>query len=151
MGGFHLRGFEGLSLFHRYEHESRKWIQVRGVGDAPKVSPCFHTVEVYKGNMVIVGGVSFEGDKGKRFNTEILAFNLEREEWLRARGGLNIKHHASTLFGSTLMISGGLNEKERFNEDLIFITFTGGSILNPLIFTVLQRSFPTVLDTPRGS
>lgn len=67
-------------------------------------------------------------------------FNLERSEWLRARGGLNIKHHASTLFGSTLMISGGLNEKEKFNEDLIFITFTGGTVLNPLIFTVHNQA-----------
>jgi hypothetical protein len=109
LGGFHQRGFEGLSLFHRYDVEGRKWVQVRGAGEAPKVSPCFHTVEVYRGNMVIVGGVSFEGEKGKRFNTELLVFNLERSEWLRARGGLNIKHHASTLFGSTLMISGGIN------------------------------------------
>ena len=51
-----------------------------------------------------------------------------------------MKHHASTLFGSTLMISGGINEKEKFNEDLIFITFTGGNLLNPLIFTVRNQA-----------
>lgn len=59
--------------------------------------------------MVIVGGVSFDGDKGKRFNTELLIYNLEKGEWLHARGGVSLKHHASTLFGSTLMISGGIN------------------------------------------
>lgn len=38
-------------------------------------------------------------------------FNMEKGEWLRGRGGVSLKHHASTLFGSTLMISGGLNDK----------------------------------------
>jgi hypothetical protein len=35
-----------------------------------------------------------------------------------------------------LIISGGINEKERYSEDLYFVTFTGGNLLNPLIFTV---------------
>lgn len=35
---------------------------------------------------------------------------MERGEWLKARaGGVSLKNHASTLFGSTLMISGGIN------------------------------------------
>jgi len=38
-------------------------------------------------------------------------FNLEKEEWLRARIGVSLKNHATTLFGSTLMISGGITER----------------------------------------
>jgi hypothetical protein len=59
LGGYHQRGFEGLSLFHKYDQEGRKWTQVRSAGEGPKVSPCFHTVEIYRGNVVVVGGVSF--------------------------------------------------------------------------------------------
>ena len=37
---------------------------------------------------------------------------MERNEWLKARGGgVSLKNHASTLFGSTMMVSGGINEK----------------------------------------
>lgn len=32
LGGYHQRGFEGLSLFHKYDFELRKWVQVRGMG-----------------------------------------------------------------------------------------------------------------------
>lgn len=113
---------------------------MKGVGDCPKISPCFHSVELYRNHLVLLGGVSLDGEKGKRFNTELLMFNLERGEWLRARGGVSLKHHASTQFGSTLMISGGINEKEKFSEDLIFISFGGGNIQNPLIFTVHNHS-----------
>jgi hypothetical protein len=38
------------------------------------------------------------------------------------------------------MISGGINEKDKFNEDIYFVTFTGGSILTPLIFSVPNNS-----------
>lgn len=56
-----------------------------------------------------------EGQKGKRFNSELLVFNIERGQWLKARGGISLKNHASTLFGSTIMVSGGINEKDKFN------------------------------------
>lgn len=56
-----------------------------------------------------------EGQKGKRFNCELLVFNIERGQWLKARGGISLKNHASTLFGSTIMVSGGINEKDKFN------------------------------------
>ena len=59
LGGYHQQGYEGLSLFHRYDYENRKWIQVKSQGESPKLSPCFHTVEVYKNNLIIIGGVSF--------------------------------------------------------------------------------------------
>lgn len=67
-------------------------------------------------------------------------FSLEKGEWLRARGGVSLKHHASTLFASTLMISGGLNDKEKFSEDLYFVNFTGGNLINPLIFAVKNQA-----------
>lgn len=140
LGGYHQHGTEGLSLFHGYDLEGKKWVQVKGGGEVPKFCPCFHTVEVYRSNLVVVGGVSLEGEKGKRFNSDLLVFSLERGEWLRARGGVNLKSHASTQFGSTVMISGGINEKERFSEDMYFITFTGGNILSPLIFGVHNHS-----------
>lgn len=116
LGGYQQHGSEGLTLFHSYEFENRKWVQVRSQGDAPRVCPCFHTVELYRGHMVVVGGVTLEGEKGKRFNSELLVFNLEKGEWLRARGGISLKNHASTIFGSTIMVSGGVNEKDRFSE-----------------------------------
>jgi hypothetical protein len=55
---------------------------------------------------------------------------------MRARGGVNLKHHATTLIGSFLMISGGVNEKYKSNEELIFINFGGANIQNPLIYTI---------------
>ena len=55
---------------------------------------------------------------------------------MRARGGISIKNHASTLFGSTIMVSGGINEKDRFSEELYFITFTSGNVNSPLILSV---------------
>jgi hypothetical protein len=41
--------------------EGKKWVQVKSQGDAPKVSPCFHSVEVYKNNAIVVGGIDLEG------------------------------------------------------------------------------------------
>ena len=67
-------------------------------------------------------------------------FNLEKGEWLRSRTGIAIKHHASTIFGSTIMVSGGVNEKLKSNEDIYFITFTGGSLLTPLHFTARNNT-----------
>jgi hypothetical protein len=34
------------------------------------------------------------------------------------------------------MISGGVNEKYKSNEELIFINFGGANIQNPLIYTI---------------
>jgi hypothetical protein len=41
------------------------------------------------------------------------------------------------------MISGGINEKEKFIEELIFITFTGGNMFNPSPSQCATKSRPT--------
>ena len=61
LGGYHQNAGEGLSLFHSYDLEGKKWVQVKAQGEVPKATPCFHTVEVYRNNMVILGGISLEG------------------------------------------------------------------------------------------
>lgn len=38
------------------------------------------------------------------------------------------------------MISGGINDKEKYSEDLHFITFTGGTTLNPLNFNLKNQA-----------
>jgi hypothetical protein len=40
---------------------------------------------------------------------------LDKGEWLKTRSGINLKNHASTIFGSTIMVSGGINEKDKYN------------------------------------
>ena len=63
-------------------------------------------------------------------------FNLDKNEWVKVRTGIALKHHASTVFGSTLMVSGGINEKLKYNEEIYFITFSGNSLNSPLHFTL---------------
>jgi hypothetical protein len=43
IGGYHLNRFETLNLFHKYDFDNGKWIQMKKSGDTPKISPCFHT------------------------------------------------------------------------------------------------------------
>ena len=31
LGGYYQQGVEGLSMFHKYDHEDRKWVQIRAL------------------------------------------------------------------------------------------------------------------------
>ena len=76
LGGYHEQSNEGLSLFHRYDNENQRWVQVKSQKEKPPLGSSFHTIEVYKNNLIIVGGISLEGEKGGRYNTELLMFNF---------------------------------------------------------------------------
>jgi len=54
---------------HKYDFEGRKWVQIKSRGESPKIAPCFHTVDVFKNHLIILGGVNLDGEKSKKYNS----------------------------------------------------------------------------------
>lgn len=86
--------------------------------------------------MIVVGGISIGPEGGRRkFNSDICIFNFEKKEWSKLRSSLAIRSHASTLFGNTLLIHGGIDEKEMNSNQMHFINFNANSIQNSIIIS----------------
>jgi hypothetical protein len=95
--------------------------------------------------MIVVGGISIGPECGKRkFNSDICIYNFEKKEWGKLRLSLSIRSHASTLFGNTLLIHGGVDEKEVNSNQMHFINFNQNAIQNSLILSTENREYSTM-------
>jgi hypothetical protein len=137
-GGFSSgKRYLPFSCFHKYNFETKIWTKVEEPPTKPiTIIPCFHTIDAYKNYMIVVGGISIGSEGGRRkFNSDICIFNFEKKEWSKLRSSLPIRSHASTLFGNTLLIHGGIDEKEMNSNQMHFINFNANSIQNSLILS----------------
>jgi hypothetical protein len=98
---------------------------------------CYHTVDVFKNTMILVGGTTIaEGSGvGREINAYISIFNFDKREWSKLRGNIGVRSHASTLFGTTLMIHGGIDEKEVHSNMMHFLNLNTGNVSSSILLS----------------
>ena len=53
-------------------------------------------------------------NKKRVMNNDINFFNSDKKEWGRIRWNYSVRSHASTIYGNTLLVYGGINQNDEY-------------------------------------
>ena len=111
-------------LLHGYDKAEQQWKDIVADGPGqPQFNISQHTTMQHKNTIYFIGGItvipSHDKENNDRYSIPFIPiFNLKTKKWDRINWGVYLRAHACAILGNHLIIHGGIDEEDKYNETL---------------------------------